>query len=96
MNTRPPAALVGTPDRTRFAIGASACTLTAVALLAWLITPPVAVMIISGAGLISYAARARQAHVEGACILRDTRLRLAYLAAAFLAGAVVTAVRWWT
>jgi hypothetical protein len=53
------------------------------------------VTLVSGAGLISYAARARQAHVEGACILRDTRLRLAYLAAAFLAGAVATIVRWW-
>jgi hypothetical protein len=96
MNTRPPAALVGTADRTGFSIGARACTLTAVALLAWLVTPPVAVTLISGAGLISYAARARQAHVEGACILRDTRLRLGYLSAAFLTGAVVTAVRWWT
>jgi hypothetical protein len=95
MSTRPPAALVGTANRARFSNGASACTLTAVALLAWLVTPPVAVALISGAGLISDAARARQAHVEGACILRDTRLRLAYLAAAFLAGAVVTAVRWW-
>jgi hypothetical protein len=95
MSTRPPAALVGTANRTRSMNGASACTLTAVALLAWLVTPPVAVTLVSGAGLISYAARARQAHVEGACILRDTRLRLAYLAAAFLAGAVATIVRWW-
>ncbi len=86
--TRPPAALVDPPptaDR-RPLVGISACTLTAGALLAWLVGPPLAVALVSGVGIAAHLVRAQQAHRAGTCILRDTRLVLAYLVVAFVAG----------
>jgi hypothetical protein len=94
--TRPPAALVDAPltaDRRPW-VGTGACTLTAVALLAWLIGPAPTVVLTSGAGLATHLARAQQAHRAGTCILRDTRLVLAYLVVAFVAGVVGTTRAW--
>jgi hypothetical protein len=88
--TRPPAALVDPPPTaaSRPQLATSACTLTAGALLAWLLTPPLAVVLVSGAGIATHLVRAQQAHRAGTCILRDTRLVLAYLVVAFVAGLV--------
>jgi hypothetical protein len=87
---RVPAAFVEPPAGSPRREGVAACTLTAVALLAWLIGPAPTVALTSGVGLVGHLARARQAHRAGTCILRDTRLVLAYLAVAFAAGAVGT------
>jgi hypothetical protein len=88
--TRPPAALVDPPPTAagRPPLATSACTLTAGGLLAWLLTPPLAVVLLSGAGIGTHLVRAQQAHRAGTCILRDTRLVLAYLVVAFVGGLV--------
>lgn len=94
--TRPPAALMDPPptaDR-RPRLATSACTLTAGALLAWVLTPPLAVVLVSGAGIATHLFMAQQAHRAGTCILRDTRLVLLYLVVAFVAGVVGVAWRW--
>jgi hypothetical protein len=67
-------------------LGTTACRLTAVGLLAWLIGPPLTVVLTSGVALAAQATRAQRAHRAGTCILRDTRMELAFLVAAFVAG----------
>ena len=96
--TRPPAALVDPPATAgrRPLVGISACTLTAGALLAWLLGPPLAVALVSGAGIGTHLRRAQQAHRAGTCILRDTRLVLACLVVAFAGGVVGVAWPWLT
>jgi hypothetical protein len=95
---RPLAALVDPPPTAarRPTASLSACTLTAGALLAWLLGPPLAVALVSGAGIGTHLLRARQAHRAGTCILRDTRLVLASLVVAFVAGVVGTLWPWIT
>ena len=66
------------------------CVFTTVALLAWVCGPPVAVTLMSGLGLWAYADAWRKGLRESRCFLRDPRLVMAYLGAAFLVGAVFT------
>ncbi|HSF98377.1 MAG TPA: hypothetical protein VLA55_06765 [Ornithinibacter sp.] len=63
------------------------CIFATVALLAW-VAGPFAVVFFAGLGFAGYM-RARRAGLERSkCVLRDTRLVLAYLGVLALAGAV--------
>lgn len=66
------------------------CIFTTIGLLAWLLTPPLVVTWFGGMGLWAYTKAYRGGLKTSKCILRDTRLVLAYLGVAFLAGAFFT------
>jgi hypothetical protein len=66
------------------------CIFTTVALLAWLVGPPPILALMSGMGLWAYAVSWRRGLRESKCFLRDPRLVMGYLAAAFLVGVVLT------
>ena len=66
------------------------CIFTTIALLAWLLTPPAVVLVFSAAGLWAYGRALRAGHKTTRCYLRDTRLVLLYLLAAFCAGLYFT------
>ena len=68
------------------------CAMTTVALIAWLLGPPVCVMIMSALGLWAYARAMRAGLRESRCVLRRPALVLGYLALAF-AGGVFALVR---
>ena len=74
----------GAPDPLRL------CVATTVALIAWLVTPPLAVMAFAAMGLVGYWRARRAGLLRSRCALGDTRLVLAYLAAALVAGTVGT------
>lgn len=69
------------------------CVFTTVALLAWLLGPPVMVMAMSGLGLWAYRRAMRAGLTETKCVLKKPRLVLLYLGAAFASGAVGLAWR---
>jgi len=64
------------------------CVYTTVALLAWLVSPPVMVMAMSGLGLAAYWRAVRGGLTRSKCVLRNPRLVLLYLATVFTGGAV--------
>jgi len=66
------------------------CVWTTVALLAWLLSPPLAVAGFAAFGLWAYARAWRAGLRQSDCILRDPRLVMLYLALALLAG-----LGWW-
>ena len=66
------------------------CVFTTVALIAWVFGPPFAVMLMAGMGLWAYANAWRQGLRESKCVLRDPRLVMAYLGAAFALGLIFT------
>lgn len=66
------------------------CIFTTIALIAWLFGPPVAVMLMSGLGIWAYGVAWRKGLRQSKCVLRDTRLVMAYLVIAFALGAVFT------
>lgn len=66
------------------------CIFTTIALLAWVLTPPLVVTFFAGLGIWAYTKAYRGGLKTSKCILKDTRLVLAYLGAAFLAGAFFT------
>jgi hypothetical protein len=61
------------------------CVYTTVALLAWL-TGPVAVTFFAGLGLAGYVRARRAGLTRSKCLLRDTRLVIAYLVVLAVAG----------
>ncbi|HEX8001424.1 MAG TPA: hypothetical protein VF519_01875 [Mycobacteriales bacterium] len=63
------------------------CVYTTVALLAWLVGP-VVVVAFAALGVGAYATARRGGLTRSKCVLRDTRLVLAYLSLAATAGAV--------
>ena len=63
------------------------CVLTTVALLTWLIGPAV-VAGLAALGFAGYVRARRSGLTSSRCILRDTRLVLAYLAVAGLVGLI--------
>jgi hypothetical protein len=63
------------------------CIFTTVALIAWVLGAPAAVMLMSGLGLWAYWRAWRGGLRETRCFLRDPRLAMAYLLAAFALGA---------
>ncbi|MDX1690022.1 MAG: hypothetical protein R3290_03255 [Acidimicrobiia bacterium] len=69
------------------------CIFTTIALVAWVITPPAAVVWTSGMGLWAYGRARRAGLVKSRCVLGDTRLVMAYLALAFVGGAVALGFR---
>src|SRR5215217_3143184 len=64
------------------------CVFTTVALLAWGLGAPVMVMAMSGLGLWAYRRAMRAGLRESKCVLRNPRLVLLYLGAAFALGAI--------
>lgn len=72
------------------------CVYTTVALLGWVLGPAV-VLGFAGAGFAAYGAARRNGLTRSKCVLRDTRLVLAYLALAAVAagaGIVAQVSRW--
>lgn len=63
------------------------CVYTTVALLAWIVSPPVMMMAMSAIGLWMYAQAIRGGLTRSKCVLRNPRLVLLYLGALFVAGA---------
>ena len=66
------------------------CIFTTIALLAWVLSPPVVVVWMATLGLIGYVKAYRAGLTRSRCYLRDVRLVLAYLSLAWLAGAYFT------
>ena len=64
------------------------CVYTTVALLAWLVSPPVMVIAMSGLGLWAYGRAIRGGLTRSKCVLRNPRLVLFYLGSVFVAGAI--------
>jgi len=64
------------------------CVYTTVALLSWLVSPPVMVMIMSGLGLWAYSRAMRDGLTRSKCVLRKPKLVLFYLGTVFVAGAI--------
>jgi len=77
------------PTATRVEDPLRFCVFTTLALLAWLLGP-VIVALLGGLGLLAYVRAWRGGLRRSRCFLRDTRLAIAYLAAAFGVGAVFT------
>ena len=65
------------------------CVLTTVALIAWLVGPPICVMLMSALGIWAYARAMRAGLQETKCFLKRPVLAMSYLAAAFSAAAAV-------
>ncbi len=68
------------------------CIFTTIALIAWVVSPSVAVLGFSALAIRGYARARRAGLLRSRCLLGDTRLVLAYLGLAFTAAAV--AVGW--
>ena len=66
------------------------CIFTTIALLAWVLTPPLVVVWMATLGLIGYIKAYRAGLTRSRCYLRDVRLVLAYLTIAWLVGAYFT------
>jgi hypothetical protein len=66
------------------------CVYTTIALLAWVLSPPVAVVWMATLGLIGFVKAQRAGRMRSGCRLRDARVVLPYLAIAWLAGAFFT------
>ena len=93
MRKRPPAAfetptagpeVVGEYDPLRI------CIFATIALIAWLITPPLTMAIFGGVGVYAYGRARHRGLVTSRCLLGDTRLVIAYLGLLTLAGAGAT------
>jgi hypothetical protein len=61
------------------------CIFTTIALIAWAVSAPVAVALMSAIGLAAYWSAWRDGMRTSKCVLRDVRLVLAYLLVAFVA-----------
>jgi len=66
------------------------CIFTTIALLAWLLTPPLVVVWMSTLALVAYGKAHRAGLTRSRCYLRDVRLVLLYLSLAWVAGVVFT------
>lgn len=67
------------------------CIFATIALISWAITPAAAAMVFGGLGLAAYAKARRAGLAKSRCLLGDTRLVMAYLAAVATLGAAFTA-----
>lgn len=85
----------GTPDVGRATLPdpLRLCVATTVALIAWVVTPALAVAVFAGIALVAYARARRAGLLASRCKLGDTRLVLAYLGVALVAGVVGTVWR---
>ncbi len=68
------------------------CIFTTVAVIAWLVSPPVAVLGFATLGIRGYWRARRAGLLRSRCLLGDTRLVLAYLVTAWVVAAA--AVGW--
>lgn len=66
------------------------CIFSTIALISWLITPPLTAAIFASAGVAGYVRARRRGLARSRCKLGDTRLVITYLAALAAAGWVVT------
>ena len=66
------------------------CVFTTIAVLSWLLTPPLVVVWMATLGLLGYIRAYRQGLTRSKCVLRDVRLVLLYLSLAWVAGAYFT------
>lgn len=69
------------------------CVYTTIALLAWIVSPPVMLMAMSALGIAGYVRAMRAGLTQTKCKLREPRLVLLYLGSAFVAGAAAIVVR---
>ena len=69
------------------------CVYTTIALLAWLVSPPVMLMAMSALGIAGYVRAMRAGLTKSKCVLREPRLVLVYLGSAFVAGAAAIVLR---
>ena len=69
------------------------CVYTTIALLAWLVSPPVMLMAMSALGIAGYVRAMRAGLTRSKCVLREPRLVLVYLGSAFVAGAAAVILR---
>lgn len=69
------------------------CIYTTIALIAWLITPPLTVAIFGLTGVAAYVRARRRGLAKSRCALGDTRLVISYLSVLTVAGVVATVVR---
>ena len=69
------------------------CVYTTIALLAWIVSPPVMLMAMSALGIAGYVRAMRAGLTRSKCVLREPRLVLVYLGSAFVAGAAAIVVR---
>jgi hypothetical protein len=67
------------------------CIYTTIGLIAWLITPALTVAIFGTLGVVGCARARHRGLAKSRCKLGDTRLVIAYLAVAAVAGIAVTA-----
>jgi hypothetical protein len=84
---RPP---VETGQTTRLIDPLRFCVASTVALISWLITPPLAVAGFGTMGLYMYWRARRAGLMKSRCILGDTRWVMVYLAALVIAGLYFT------
>ena len=66
------------------------CVFTTIAVLSWLLTPPLVVVWMATLGLLGYTRAYRRGLTRSNCLLRDVRLVLLYLTLAWVAGAYFT------
>ena len=66
------------------------CIYTTIAVLAWLLTPPLVVLWMATLGLFGYVKAYRDGLTRSKCLLRDVRLVLLYLSLVWAAGAYFT------
>ncbi len=78
---------VGEPAEPELLDPLKLCIFTTIALIAWLVSPPVAVVGFASIGLWGYAKARRAGLMKSRCVLGDTRLVMVYLGVAWLAGA---------
>jgi len=91
---RIPAALTGGPEPTPAGPDPLHwCVFATVSLLTWILGPA-ALLVFSAAGLVAYGRALGRGRRTTRCLLRDTRLVVAYLAV-IVAVAAVAAVRRW-
>ncbi len=69
------------------------CIFTTIALLAWLLSPPVAVLLMSALGLAAYLKAWRGGLRRSKCVLGDVRLVVGYLGLVFIGAAVAVGFR---
>jgi hypothetical protein len=63
------------------------CIFTTIALIAWLVGAPAAVLLLSGIGLVAYGRAIRGGLTRSKCVLRRPALVMLYLGAAFVLAA---------
>ncbi|MFQ5968018.1 MAG: hypothetical protein ACE5MI_10460, partial [Acidimicrobiia bacterium] len=77
MRSAPPAAFTARPETKPFD-PLRLCVFTTVALLAWLLSPPLMVAVMSGLAIVAYGRARRAGVLKSRCLLGDTRIVLAY------------------